>query len=295
MLIDRVIERCAELDSHVIVGIDPVLEKLPEELVTAARNTYGDTLAAAANAFLNFGCAVIDAVDGVSCIVKPQLAYFEVFGAAGVGAYAEIVRYAKLRGFFVIADAKRGDIGATSAAYARAFLGDSSLSADFVTVNPYLGSDCVNEFVKLVDERDKGIFVLVKTSNKSSAELQDLESGGRKIYEIVGERVNNLAQTRVGKYGYSSVGAVVGATYPSELGALRGAMSSSPFLVPGYGAQGGAAGDVAAAFDAEGRGAYVNSSRGIIYAREDGLQFADAIRNAAIRTRDDIRTVKTHF
>ncbi len=194
MLIDKVIEKCRELDSCLIVGIDPVFEKLPEDVRSAALKKYGETETAFASAFVSFGQSVIDAVEGISCIVKPQLAYFEAFGAAGVGAYAEIVRYAKLKGFFVIADAKRGDIGSTSAAYARAFLGDSSLSADFVTVNPYLGSDCINEFLKLVDERDKGIFILVKTSNQSSSELQDLEVGGKKIYEILGVRVNEAAR-----------------------------------------------------------------------------------------------------
>lgn len=292
MLIDRMIDRCRELDSPIIVGIDPVFEKLPAELKEAAISKHGESERSYANAFVEFGKAIVDSVEGLCCVIKPQLAYFEVLGASGLDAYSEIVRYARSRGYFIIADAKRGDIGSTSAAYAKAFLGRTSLEADFITVNPYLGSDCVDEFVKVVRERDKGIFVLVKTSNPSSSELQDLVTAdGRKVYETVAAQVERLAADSRGKYGYSSIGAVVGATHPRELAELRGLMPSVPFLVPGYGAQGGSARDIAGAFDSRGNGAYVNSSRGIIYAKEEGVGFMKAMRNAALKMREDLRSV----
>lgn len=290
MLIDRVIDRCREIGSPIIVGIDPVFDKLPMEIRRDAVSKFGETERSYANAFIEFGRAIVDSVEGLSCIVKPQLAYFEVLGAAGLDAYAEIVRYAKYRGFFVIADAKRGDIGSTSAAYAKAFLGQTSLEADFLTVNPYLGSDCINEFVRYVDEYDKGIFILVKTSNPSSSELQDLVTqSGEKIYLRMGAMTEKMSAERVGKYGYSNIGAVVGATHPKELFELRSQMPSVPFLVPGYGAQGGTAADIAGAFDDRGLGAFVNSSRGIIYAKEEGIGFMKSMRNAALRMRNDLK------
>ncbi len=290
MLIDQVMDKCRELDSSVMVGIDPRADRIPTYLLDSAMARYGESERARAAAFLDFGKMVINAVEGVAVFVKPQLAYFETEGSAGVSAYAEVVRFAKERGLFVVADAKRGDIGATSSAYARAFLGSGSLAADFVTVNPYLGSDCVKEFLKYVDEEDKGVFVLVKTSNPSSSELQDLveRESGKKIYEIVAEYVERESAKRVGKCGYSSVGAVVGATYPEELRALRKTMKTVPFLVPGYGAQGGGAKDVVSAY-VDGKGAFINSSRGIIYAQEEGCSDSEAIRRAAINMRDSIR------
>lgn len=290
MLTDRVIETCRRIGSPMIVGIDPAVEKLPRELLQYSVSKYGENERGFAHAFEAFGKSVIDAVEGIACIVKPQLAYFETLGFAGMEAYSEIVRYAKMRGFFVIADAKRGDIGSTSSAYARAFLGDGSFSADFVTVNPYLGSDCVDEFLRYVDENDKGMFVLVKTSNPSGAEVQDLITvDGSRVYEVIGRYVEERSRSRIGAYGYSNVGAVVGATHPAELARLRSQMPSVPFLVPGYGAQGGTASDIKAAFDAKGNGAYINSSRGIIYAKEEGVCFMDAMRNAALRMREDLR------
>lgn len=292
MLIDRLIEKTREIDSPIIVGIDPVFEKLPEEIREMAISRYGDSERSRANAFVEFGKAILDSVEGLACVVKPQLAYFEVLGAAGIDAYSEIVRYARCREFFTIADAKRGDIGSTSAAYAKAFLGKTSLEADFITVNPYLGTDCLNEFVKFVDAYDKGMFVLVKTSNPSSSELQDLRTeGGKTIYALMGEMTENMSRERVGKYGYSNIGAVVGATHPAEITELRALMPSVPFLVPGYGAQGGTARDVAGAFDVHGNGAYINSSRGIIYAKEDGVGFMKAMRNAAERMKADFKTL----
>ncbi len=292
MIIDRVIERCAELGSNVCVGIDPRIDRLPVEIVEKAAEKFGDTERARASAFLEFGKMVVESTCGVAAVIKPQLAYFETEGAAGVQAYTELVAFAKERGFYVIADAKRGDIGATSSAYAKAFLSKTSMSADFVTVNPYLGSDCINEFLKIADEYDKGVFVLVKTSNPSSKELQDLveQESGKKIYELIAAQVERESAQRVGKYGYSSVGAVVGATYPEELSELRDILKTSPFLVPGYGAQGAGAKDIAAAF-VQGKGAFVNSSRGIIYAKEEGLSAGEAIRKAAIGMREDLRTI----
>lgn len=292
MLIDRLIEKTRRIGTPIIVGIDPVFDRLPDEIKEMAIARYGDSERGRANAFIEFGKAVLDSVEGLSCIVKPQLAYFEVLGSAGIDAYSEIVRYARYRGYFVIADAKRGDIGSTSAAYAEAFLGRTSMEADFVTVNPYLGTDCLNEFVKFADAYDKGMFVLVKTSNPSSSELQDLRTEeGKKIYALMGEMTEKMAKERVGTHGYSNIGAVVGATHPAELRELRALMPSVPFLVPGYGAQGGTAADVAGAFDEDGNGAYVNSSRGIIYAKEEGVGFMKAMRNAAERMKADFKAL----
>lgn len=294
MLIDRVYEKCRKLGSPIIVGIDPVWNRLPGEVRREALEgidvpenmtdemSFVCSSNAASKAFERFGIDILEAVEGIACVVKPQLAYFERCGAAGIEAYCNIVKRAREMGYFVIADAKRGDIGSTSEAYADAFLGRGQMEADFVTVNPYLGSDCVSEFVKLADSNDKGIFVLVKTSNPSSAELQDLETrSGKKIYEVVAERVEELASTRVGSCGYSQIGAVVGATYPRELAMLRKTMPHVTFLVPGFGAQGGTAADVAPAFGTGGFGALVNSSRGIIYAKREGYNYKDAMRAAA--------------
>lgn len=284
MLIDRLIEATKMRKSPIIVGLDPVYDKLPAEI----RNRFPHN---ESEAFATFCIDVIDAVEGVCCIVKPQLAYFEALGSNGFAAYEEVVRYAKNKGMFVIADAKRGDIGSTSAAYAKAFFSHPTASADFLTVNPYLGSDCLSEFVKYVDASDKGVFILVKTSNPSSKELQDLKlESGNLVYQQMADMVEEMSQNRLGKYGYSNIGAVVGATHPEQLLELRKRMPSVPFLVPGYGAQGGTAEDVKKAFDAQMLGAWVNSSRGIIFAQEEGQTYRDAIRNAAMRMAKDIRS-----
>lgn len=291
MLIDRLIEKTQEIQSPIIVGLDPVYDRLPKEIKEWAEHSF-PAEAQHSEAYKKFCIDVIDAVEGVCCIVKPQLAYFEALGSKGIAAYEEIVRYAKSKNMFVIADAKRGDIGSTSAAYADAFFAHSSSAADFLTVNPYLGTDCLNEFIKYVDQADKGIFVLVKTSNPSSKELQDLRlESGLLVYQHIASMVEEMSRIRIAKYGYSNIGAVVGATHPEQLKELRILMPTVPFLVPGYGAQGGTAHDVKHAFDAARNGAWVNSSRGIIFAKEEGVEYTVAIRNAAVKMAKDISSV----
>jgi len=233
--------------------------------------------------------------------VKPQLAFYELLGVPGMAAYADTVAYAREKGLFVIADGKRSDIGSTMQAYAAAHLGltdlggelQAAFDADALTVNAYLGSDGIKPLVDVCKARDKGIFVLVKTSNPSSGELQDKTADGAPVYELMGRMCETWGGDTVGAHGYSAVGAVVGATYPQQLTELRAKLPHTFFLVPGYGAQGGGAADVAGAFDQNGLGAVVNSSRGIMCAYKaegcDERDFAGAARREAVRMRDALR------
>ncbi len=290
MLIDRLISRIIELESPIVVGLDPRLEQIPTEVIESAKKTQADPLAIAAESYYAFGAGIIDAVCDLVPAVKPQIAFYEKLGIAGMAAYKKLCDYANQKGLLVIADAKRGDIGSTSAAYADSFLGQtevfgesySPFYSDFLTVNPYLGTDCLNAFVENGDRYDKGLFVLVKTSNKSSGELQDLRVDGTTIYQRVAQIVERLSAQRVGKYGYSGIGSVVGATYPEQSIELRKTLKTSYFLVPGYGAQGATAADIMGCFDEDGLGAVVNSSRGIIFAYQRE-QYADDYRTAARR------------
>jgi len=264
---DRLMAAVRERDSRVCVGIDPVPERLPEALLPADERRTGTAVAAAVAEF----CTRILRAVADSCVAaKFNAAFFEALGPGGGGLLGELIESASSLGMLTILDAKRADIGSTAAAYARAafgrYAGAPGAAPDAVTVNPYLGSDGVLPFIGEADDLGAGVFVLVKTSNPSSAQLQDLEADGRPIYRHVADLVTQWGEGRAGRSGYSSVGAVVGATYPSQLAELRDAMPRAPLLVPGYGAQGGGAGDVVAAFDAAGAGAIVNSSRGIIYA-----------------------------
>lgn len=298
---DRLIAAIREKKSHVVVGLDPRWQALPPQLkaVATLHNDLGPQ--AAALAFYQFGRAIIDAVHDIAVAIKPQLAFYEQYGPWGMHALVQTVEYAKEQGLLVIADAKRGDIGSTAMAYAQAHLGGLtgadepawSLQADAVTVNAYLGSDGVEPFLQAGTASGSGLFVLVKTSNKSSGELQDQIIDGEPVYARMARMVNTWGESLVGEEGYSSVGAVVGATYPQEAAQLRQLMPRTLFLVPGYGAQGGTAQDVLPAFNPDGLGAVVNSSRGIIFAYRQDAQFgpekyADAARAAAIRMRDDI-------
>lgn len=253
-----------------LVGIDPRFHFLPDELQERARSSNDDEWAAKAQAFAEFGCRLIDVIAPLVPAVKPQAAFFEELGPSGTTALAEVIRHARKSGLIVICDGKRGDIGSTAEAYARAYLAGEDESAaawgaDCLTVNPYLGADTLEPFVKVCEERGAGIYVLVRTSNPGSGEFQDRESDNQKLFEHVAQVVEELA-LRTSENSWGSVGAVVGATYPEELEQLRKAMPHVPLLVPGYGSQGGTAADVAAAFDAEGFGAVVNSSRGINFA-----------------------------
>lgn len=310
---DRLIEAIAERRCAICVGLDPTIEMMPADFLHEAIAEMGRTPAAVGRAFARFCHDVIDAVKDVVPAVKPQMAFFEEFGSPGIDAFTETVRYAHTQGLIVIEDAKRNDIGSTAAAYARGHLGRlrvgskscMSFDVDAITVNPYLGSDGIKPFIQLCRLRGKGIFVLAKTSNPSSSEFQDVFVGVRKgvrltLADLVAIHIEKWGKPLVGRTGFSSVGAVVGATFPTDAGRLRKIMPQAIFLVPGFGAQGASAADVVPCFDDHGCGALVNSSRAIIYAWRnrsggsdkycDGERFRTAVRNAAISARDSINS-----
>jgi orotidine-5'-phosphate decarboxylase len=301
---DRLCQAVLSRRSHVVVGLDPVLSRLPAFMLDEAISRYGQTARGAAAALYAFNRLVIDAVAADVPLVKPQMAFYEVYGHWGVEAFWETVKYARERGLLVIADAKRGDIGSTAEAYAAAFFGhphplasweDPDLWADSLTVNPYLGSDGLIPFVKRCQARGTGVFVLVKTSNPSAGEIQDqVLLSGETVAQQVAKLVTYLGRPLVGKHGYSSVGAVVGATYPEDLALLRQEMDRAIILVPGYGAQGGTGADVVHAFNPDGLGAVVSASRSIIFAYEPlgeavtAQQVRDAITAAVVSMNADI-------
>ena len=276
MALDRLIENIVEKQNPTVAGLDPKLAYIPQFIKDAAFEKYGKTLEGAAEALLIYNKALIDALYDIVPAVKPQLAYYEMYGWQGVKTFAETVSYAKSKGMFVITDGKRNDIGTTMEAYANAHLGItdidgeslSAFGADALTVNGYLGTDGIKPVVSVSQKMDTGMFVLVKTSNPSSGELQNLtlSENDEAIYLHMGKLCEEWGKELSGKYGYSGVGAVVGATYPLQLTELRKALPHTFFLVPGYGAQGGTADDIAGAFDKNGLGAVVNSSRGIMCA-----------------------------
>ena len=303
-MINALVEKIKEKEAPVCVGLDPVIGLLPEFIKKKAFEEFGVCEKAVAEAFFEFNKTIIDAVYDLVPSVKPQIAMYEELGAAGVEAYIRTCAYAREKGLVVIGDVKRGDIGSTSRAYANAHIGRvsiedkefSSFDADFATVNPYMGSDGINEFLKCCKEYDKGIFVLVKTSNPSSAELQDLKVGEDTVYEIVAGKVNEWGSDLIDNCGYSRVGAVVGATYPEIGRKLRSLMPKTYFLVPGYGAQGATGKDLKEYFNPDGLGAVINSSRGIIaaYKREPYIHFGEegfgeAARAATLDMIKDLR------
>lgn len=303
-MIDALVKQIQQKNAPVVVGLDPMLSYIPEHIVGRAIEECGETLEAAAEAVWQFNKAIVDATYDLIPAVKPQIAMYEQFGVSGVAAYAKTVEYCKEKGLVVIGDVKRGDIGSTSAAYAAGHIGTVKIgskvlrgfSEDFVTVNPYLGTDGVKPFVDVCKEADKGIFVLVKTSNPSSGEFQDRLIDGKPLYEHVADKVNEWGADCVGECGYSAVGAVVGATYPEQGKALRALMPKAYILVPGYGAQGGKGKDLVHFFNADGLGAIVNSSRGIIaaykqeqYAKFGAEHFAEASRQAVLDMIEDLR------
>ncbi len=302
MAFDRLITKIAQTQNPTVAGLDPKLAYIPSYIKEECFAKYGKTLEGAAAALLEFNKGLIDALCDIVPAVKPQAAYYEMYGWQGVKALHDTIAYAQEKGMFVITDGKRNDIGATMEAYATAHLGEvevegegfAPFGADALTVNGYLGTDGIKPLLKVCKEKDAGIFVLVKTSNPSSGELQDRElADGDTIYRAMGKMCESWGEELPGKYGYSGVGAVVGATYPAQLEELRAAMPHTFFLVPGYGAQGGAADDVAPAFDKRGLGAIVNSSRGIMCAWQkeecDEHDYAAAARREAIRMRNAIR------
>lgn len=303
MSFDRLIAKIIETKNPTVAGLDPKLDYIPQYIKEESYAKYGKNLEGAADALLTFNKALIDALCDIIPAVKPQAAYYEMYGFYGVKALYETITYAKEKGMFVITDGKRNDIGTTMEAYANAHLGKTDVEgvkfeafgADALTVNGYLGTDGIKPLLKICEDADKGIFVLVKTSNPSSGELQDKKlADGKSVYAAMGEMCESWGSELVGKYGYSAVGSVVGATYPEQLEELRKTMPHTFFLVPGYGAQGGGAKDVAPAFDENGIGAIINSSRGIMcaYKKEgcDEKDFAAAARREAIRMRDDINS-----
>jgi orotidine-5'-phosphate decarboxylase len=289
MSFDVLSERIAEKSNPTVAGLDPRLDHLPPGLLAAAYAEAGETPEAAAAAVLVFNKGLIDALHDVIPAVKPQSAFYEALGPAGMAVLRETMLYAAGHGLYVIADAKRGDIGTTADAYAEAFLGETvyggepyrPFPADCLTVNAYLGSDGVLPFVRQCEKHGRAIFVLAKTSNPSSGEFQDRDTEGMPLYR----RVADMAET----WG-NRVGLVVGATYPAQLAEMRAAFPETFFLIPGYGAQGGTAADIAPGFSAKGGHAIVNSSRAIACAwQKTGLAYKDAARLEAIRMREEFR------
>ncbi len=300
MSLDRMIEKIEQTQNPTVAGLDPKLDYVPEYIKAKCFDKYGETLKGAAKALLEFNKGLIDALYDIVPAVKPQAAYYEMYGTAGVKTLYKTQEYARSKGMYVITDGKRNDIGTTMEAYAAAHLGKVKVGGaeyepflgNALTVNGYLGSDGIKPLIKVCSENDKGIFVLVKTSNPSSGELQDKLVDGMPIYELMGKMCEEWGKELPGAYGYSGVGAVVGATYPEQIKQLRAALPHTFFLIPGYGAQGATAKDISAAFDSNGLGGIVNSSRGIMCAYKkqevNERDYAIAARKEAIRMRDEI-------
>lgn len=301
-MINKLVSKIKETGAPIVVGLDPMLNYIPEPVLNKAFAEYGETLAGAAEAIWQFNREIVDNTCDLIPAVKPQIAMYEQFGIEGLKVFQKTVDYCKEKDLVVIGDVKRGDIGSTSAAYAAAHLGNVTVGAnkisafdeDFATVNPYLGSDGVKPFIEVCREEKKGIFVLVKTSNPSSGEFQDRLTDGRPLYEYVGEKVAEWGAECMGE-AYSYVGAVVGATYPEMGKALRRIMPKAYILVPGYGAQGGRGADLVHFFNEDGLGAIVNSSRGIIaawqqekYGKFGAEHFGEASRAAVFDMKEDI-------
>ena len=303
-MINKLITRIKETNAPIVVGLDPMMKFVPEYIKKAAFTEYGETLEGAAEAIWQYNKGIVDAIYDLVPAVKPQVAMYEQFGIPGLVAFKKTVDYCKSKGLVVIGDIKRGDIGSTSKAYAighvaKVAVGSKTYSGfceDFVTVNPYLGSDGIRPFMEVCKEEKKGMFILVKTSNPSSGEFQDREIDGKPLYEIVAEKVAEWGEEVMGE-DYSYVGAVVGATYPEMGAALRKIMPKNYILVPGYGAQGGKGKDLAPFFNEDGLGAIVNSSRGIICAYQKDpykekfspVDYADASRQAVLDMKEDLK------
>lgn len=302
-MIQKLISKIQKTGAPIVVGLDPMLNYIPEHIQKKAFGEFGETLEGAAEAVWQYNKAIVDAVYDLIPAVKPQIAMYEQFGVEGVKAFKKTVDYCKSKDLVVIGDVKRGDIGSTSAAYAVGHLGKVQVGSrtyagfdeDFATVNPYLGSDGVKPFMEVCRQEKKGLFILVKTSNPSSGEFQDRLIDGRPLYELVGEQVARWGEECMGD-SYSYVGAVVGATYPEQGKVLRKIMPKAYILVPGYGAQGGQGKDLVHFFNEDGLGAIVNSSRGIIaaykqekYGKFGPEHFAEASRAAVEDMAADIR------
>ena len=301
-MINKLVKKIQQTKAPVVVGLDPMLSYVPEHILKKSYAEFGETLAGAADAIWQFNKEIVDKTWDLIPAVKPQIAMYEQFGVEGLKAFEKTVSYCQEKDLVVIADIKRGDIGSTSGAYAAGHVGRVKVGSkeyapvheDFVTLNPYMGIDGVKPFLDVCKEEKKGVFVLVKTSNPSSGDFQDRLVDGRPLYEWVGEKVAEWGADFMGD-SYSYVGAVVGATYPEMGKSLRKIMPKSFLLVPGYGAQGGTARDLAPYFNEDGLGAIVNSSRGIIaayqqekYEKFGAANYADASRQAVLDMKEDI-------
>ena len=301
--IDELIEKIKETQNPTVIGLDPRYEMIPEVI----RNKYPQTLEGVAKAIVEFNKKLIDATYDIIPAVKPQIAFYEMYGLEGMKAFEETCKYAKQKGMLVIADIKRGDIGTTAKAYSNAFLGktkigdkeESIFDVDFVTLNPYMGLDSVKPFIEDCVTYNKGVFILAKTSNPSSGDLQDVKlEDGEEVYIKVAKLIKEWGKDLIGENGYSSVAAVVGATYPDQLEEIRKVAPNTFFLIPGYGAQGGKAEDIALAFDKNGLGGIVNSSRGLMCAYKSEIwkdkyseeEFDKATRAEAIRMREELNS-----
>jgi len=304
-LVSKLIGEITKKNAPIVAGLDPVLGYVPEYIKKEAFEEYGETLEGAADAIWRFNKDIIDAIYDLVPAVKPQIAMYEQFGLPGLSVFKKTIDYCKEKGLVVIGDTKRGDIGSTSAAYATAHLGKVNIGSrscsvfdeDFITVNPYLGSDGVTPFIDACQKEDKGIFVLVKTSNPSSGEFQDKLCDGVPLYELVARKVIEWGDTCMDGT-YSNIGCVIGATYPEMGETLRKIMPHNYILVPGYGAQGGTAKDLAVFFNQDGLGAIINSSRGIIaaykqekYSKYGDKNYADASRQAVLDMKEEINSV----
>ncbi len=304
-MINVLVNRIKKMEAPIVVGLDPMLDYVPEYLLQNAIRERGETLEAAAEAVWQYNKGIVDAICDIVPAVKPQIAMYEQFGIPGLGVFKKTVDYCKEKGLVVIGDVKRGDIGSTSAAYAAGHIGKvqvgskklAAFDEDFITVNPYFGVDGIKPFVEVCKEEKKGLFILVKTSNPSSGEFQDQKVDGKPLYELVGEQVVKWGEECMGDT-YSYVGAVVGATYPEMGRIMRKVMPKTYILVPGYGAQGGTAKDLLPYFNEDGLGAIVNSSRGIIaaykqpaYEKFGETGFAEAARQAALNMKEDINSI----
>ena len=296
--IDKLINKIKETNNPTVMGLDPRYDMLPK----CVTDKYPKTLEGVSKAIIEYNKALIDATYDIIPAIKPQLAFYEMFGIPGMVAFEETCKYAKEKGMIIIADNKRGDIGSTAQGYSNAYLGRTPIGeieeaiydVDFITVNPYMGTDCVKPFIEDCKKYNKGIFILVKTSNPSSGELQDVKLGsGEEVYKKVAELVEKWGEELRGEYGYSSIAAVVGATYPKQLQELRELAPHTYFLIPGYGAQGGKASDIALGFDKNGLGGIVNASRSLMCAYKSEKwkdkfteeEYAKATRAEALRMR----------
>ena len=300
-IIDQLIEKIKIMKNPTVIGLDPRYEMLPK----CVKDKYPKTLEGVGQAIIEYNKALIDAIYDIIPAIKPQIAFYEMYGIPGMQAFKETCEYAKQKGMFVIADIKRGDIGSTAQGYSNAYLGKTKIEEneqslydiDFVTVNPYMGTDCVKPFIDDCKKYNKGLFILVKTSNPSSGELQDVKlENGEEVYTRVAKYVEKWGEELRGEYNYSSISAVVGATYPEQLKQLRQIAPHTYFLIPGYGAQGGKAEDIALGFDENGLGGIVNASRSLMCAYKSDMwkdkfeekDYAKATRAEAIRMKEEL-------